>query len=112
MSSGVPFPSQHVDALTVPHQRRAWTAASYRESTSWLFRLPNKDELFRKIRLPNKEELFKKIKKHDKYYQYCCYFMQRTVRKAFDILSNTVSRHHQTCVVLKHSDKKRFGGEQ
>lgn len=71
MSSAVPFPSKQLEVLTAPHQRRAWTAAFYRESTCWLFRLPNKDELFRKIRLPNKDELFKKIMKHDKDYEYC-----------------------------------------
>lgn len=71
------------------------------EHTSWLFRLSNKDELFRKIMLPNKDELFKKIVKPDKYYQHC-YFMQYTVCKAYDILSNTVSRHHQICLILKY----------
>lgn len=59
MSSAVPLPSQQLEVLTALHQQRARTAASYRENTSWLFQLPNKDELF------------KKIMKHDKYYQYC-----------------------------------------
>lgn len=51
--------------------------------------------------LPNEDELFKKIVKPDKYYQHC-YFMQYTVCKAYNILSNTVSRHHQICLVLKY----------
>lgn len=101
MSSAAPSPSQQLEVLNVPHLQRARTADSYRESTSWLFRLSNKDELFGKIMLPNKDELFKKIVKPDKYYQHC-YFMQYTVCKAYDILSNTVSRRHQICLVLKY----------
>lgn len=101
MSSAAPSPSQQLEVLNAPHLQSAGTADSYRESTSWLFRLSNKDELFRKIMLPNKDELFKKIVKPDKYYQHC-YFMQYTVCKAYDILSNTVSRHHQICLILKY----------
>lgn len=89
MSSAAPSPSQLLEVLYVPHLQRARTADSHRESTSWLFQLYNKDELFRKIVKP------------DKYYQHC-YFMQYTVCKAYDILSNTVSRRHQICPVLKY----------
>lgn len=75
MSSAAPAPSQQLEVLNVPHLQSALTADSYREGTSWLFQLSNKDELFRKILLPNKDELFEKIVKPDKYYQHC-YFMQ------------------------------------